>query len=47
MWSISYVTSVDIMAKVSLTPLSIFLFLDVPTPKLSTIVINILPADPK
>ena len=43
MWSISYVTCVDIIAQVSLSPLSIFLFLDVPTLKLSSIII--LPTD--
>ena len=34
MWSISYVTCVEKMAQVSLTPWSIFLFLDVLTLKL-------------
>ena len=43
MWSISYVTFVSIIAQVSLTRLSIFLFLDVPTQKLS--IIFILPTD--
>ena len=41
MQSISYVTCVDIIALVSLTPLSIFLFLDVPTLKLSIIIIEL------
>ena len=39
MWSISYVTFVEIIAEVSLTPLSIFLFLDKPTLKLGIIII--------
>ena len=39
MWSISYVTFIDIIAQVSLTPCSIFLFLDMPTLKL---MINII-----
>ena len=34
MWSISYVTFIDIIAQVSLTPCSIFLFLDMSTLKL-------------
>ena len=33
MWSISYVTFVDRIAKVSLTPWATFLFLDMPTLK--------------
>ena len=41
-WSISHATCVDIIAQVSLTPSSIFLFLDVPTRKLGII---ILPTD--
>ena len=41
-WSILYVTCVNIIAQVSLTP--IFLFLDVPTLKLRIIII-ILPTD--
>ena len=46
MWSISYVTCVDIIAKVSLTPWSIFLSSDMPTPELRTIIITIiLPTD--
>ena len=46
MWSNSYVTFVDILAQVSLTPWSIFLFLDMPTLKLRIIIIIILPTDP-
>ena len=42
MWSVSYVTCVDIKAQVSLTLWSIFVFLDGPTLKLK-IIINILP----
>ena len=42
LWSISYVTCVEIIAEVSLTPLSIFLFSDKPTLKLGIIII-ILP----
>ena len=38
-WSISYVTSVDIIAQVSLTIWSLFLFLHMPTPKLRMIII--------
>ena len=44
MWSVSYVTYIDIKAQVSLTRWSVFLFLDVPTLKLQ-IIINILSAD--
>ena len=44
MWSFSYVTCVDIIAQVSLTWWSMFLFLDVPTMKL-TIIIIVLPTD--
>ena len=43
-WSILYVTCVDIIGQVSLTPCSIFLFLDVPILKLRIIII-ILPTD--
>ena len=39
MWLISYITCVDIIAQVSLTPWLIFLFLDVPTLKLRIIII--------
>ena len=39
MWVISYVTCVDTIAQVSLTPWSIFLFLDVSTLKLRIIII--------
>ena len=39
MWVISYVTRVDTIAQVSLTPWSIFLFLDVSTLKLRIIII--------
>ena len=44
MWSISYVIFVDIIAQVSLTPSSIFLFLDMPTLTLGINII-ILPTD--
>ena len=44
MWSVSYVTYIDIKAQVSLTWWSVFLFLDVPTLKLK-IIINILSTD--
>ena len=44
MWSVPYVTWIDIIAQVSLTRWSVFLFLDVPTLKLK-IIINILPTD--
>ena len=40
----TYVTYIDIKAQVSLTPWSMFLFLDVPTLKLK-IIINILLID--
>ena len=43
-WSVSYVTCIDIVAQVSVTPWSVFLFLDVPTLKLK-IIINILLTD--
>ena len=43
-WSISYVTSVDITAQVSLIPWSIFLFSDLLTLKLKIMII-ILPTD--
>ena len=39
MWSVSYVTCVDIIAQVSLTWWSMFLFLEVPTLKLRIIII--------
>ena len=42
MWSVSYVIYTDIVAQVSLTRWSVFLFLDMPTLKLK-IIINILP----
>ena len=44
MCSVSYVTCVDIIAQVSLTQWSIFLFLDIPTLKLRIIII-ILPTE--
>ena len=44
MWSVSYVTSTYILAQVSLTRLSVFLFLVVPTLK-RKIIINILQTD--
>ena len=44
MWSVSYVTCIDILAQVSLTRWSVFLFLDVQTLKLK-IIINISPID--
>ena len=44
MWLISYVTCVDIIAQVSLTPRSILLFLDVSTLEFWIIII-ILPID--
>ena len=47
MWSISYVTCIDIIAQVSLTPLSMFLFLDVPTLKLRITVLLRRPTNPK
>ena len=34
MWSVSYVTCIDLIAQISLTRLSAFLFLDMPTLKL-------------
>ena len=40
MWSISYVTCVDIIAQVSLIQWSIFLFLDVSTVKLRIIILS-------
>ena len=43
MWFISYVTCVDIIAQVSLTPRSILLFLDVSTLEFWIIIIIILP----
>ena len=42
MWSVSYVTYVDMISQVSLTRLAIFLFLDVPTLKLRMIIIIII-----
>ena len=46
MWLISYVTCVDIIAQVSLTPRSILLFLDVSTLEFwIIIIIIILPID--
>ena len=42
MWSVPYVIYTDIVAQVSLTRWSVFLFLDMPTLKLK-IIINILP----
>ena len=42
MWSVPYVIYTDIVAQVSLTRWSVFLFLDMPTQKLK-IIINILP----
>ena len=42
MWSVPYVIYTDIIAQVSLTRWSVFLFLDMPTLKLK-IIINILP----
>ena len=42
MWSVSYVIYTDIVAQVSLTRWSVFLFLDMPTLKLK-VIINILP----
>ena len=49
MWSVSYVTYVDIISQVSLTRSSIFLFFDLPTLKPSMvklrIIINILLTD--
>ena len=47
MWSISYVTCVDIIAQVSLTPWSISLFLDKLTQKLRIIIIILLTDWPK
>ena len=44
MWSVSYVTCINILAQVTLTRWSVFLFLDVQTLKLN-IIINILPID--
>ena len=44
MWSVSYVTCIDLVAKVSLNRQSTFLFLDVLTLKLRIIII-ILPTD--
>ena len=44
MWSVSYVTSTYILAQVSLTRLSVFLFLVVPNLK-RKIIINILQTD--
>ena len=45
MWLVSYVTCVDVIARVSLTQLLIFLFLDMSTLKLRIIVIIIFPTD--
>ena len=42
MWSVPYVIYTDIVAQVSLTRWSVFLFLDMPTLKLK-VIINILP----
>ena len=44
MWSVSHVTCIDLIAQVSLTQWSTFLFLDVLTLKLGIIII-ILPTD--
>ena len=44
MWSVPYVTCVDIVAQVFLSWWSVFLLLDLPTLKLK-IIINILPTD--
>ena len=44
MWSVSHVTCIDLIAQVSLTQWSTFLFLDVLTLKLGIIMI-ILPTD--
>ena len=44
MWSIWCVAHIDIKAQASLTPSSIFLFLDVPTLRI-IIIINVLPTD--
>ena len=43
MWSVLYLTCVDIIAQISLTPWSAFLFSNVPTLRLSTVII--LPSD--
>ena len=45
MWSVSHVTCIDLIAQVSLTQWSTFLFLDVLTLKLGIIIIIILPTD--
>ena len=45
MWSVSHVTCTDLIAQVSLTQWSTFLFLDVLTLKLGIIIIIILPTD--
>ena len=45
MWSVSYVTCIDLVAQVSLNRQSTFLYLDVLTLKLRIIVIIILPTD--
>ena len=42
MWSVWYLTYVDIIAKISLNRWPIFLFLDVPTQKLRIIIIIII-----
>ena len=44
MWSVSYVTCIDIIAQVSLTWWSVFLILDVLTLEFK-IILNILPTD--
>ena len=45
MWWVSHVTCIDLIAQVSLTQWSTFLFLDVLTLKLGIIIIIILPTD--
>ena len=45
MWSVSHVTCIDLIAQVSLTQWSTFLFLDVLTLKLGIIITIILPTD--
>ena len=47
MWSLSYVTFVDIMEQVSLIPWSIFLFFDMPTLKLGIDIIILLTDRPE
>ena len=42
MWSISYVTCVDIIAQVSSNPWSVFLFLDVSTQKIGLLLLLLL-----